>query len=202
MSSRSVTAAALLFGCLLLSGAGSIPPQKFFVPWKVLNPGDDPLKTPLVLCWIPASRDEIRHSDLLTSRALTLFSSQCVGMQLVRPDDDSTIDRLGVTGRPPIALLLDGDEKELARVENQHGFLALSAVEKMVRETLRAREDEIDQELDDAQRKLDRNDREAAATLYLSVWPWRCLFPRHGPHAPPPPPTLRPTPLPPPTHEP
>jgi len=180
MSSRSLTATAFLLGCVMLSGTGSLPPQKFFVPWKVLNPGDDPLKTPLVLCWIPGTRDEIRHSDLLTSRALTLFSSQCVGMQLVRPDDDPTIDRLGVTGRPPIALLLDGDGQEVARVENQHGFLPLSAVEKMVRETLRLREDAIDRQLDDAQRKVSTNDREGAATLYLTVWAGRCLFPRQG----------------------
>jgi hypothetical protein len=180
MSSRSFTAIALLLGCLLLSGAGVLPPQKLFVPWKVLNPGDDPLRMPLVLYWIPASRDEIRHSDLLTSRALTLFSSQCVGMQLIRPDDDSMIDQLGVTGRPPIALLLDGDGHEVARVENQHGFLALSAVERMVRETLRAREDAIDKQLDEAQRKVEANDRDAAAALYLGVWAGRCLFPRQG----------------------
>ena len=180
MLSRSLTPVALLLGFLFLCGADSLPPQKFFVPWKVLNPGDDPIRTPLVLYWIPASREEIRHSDLLTSRTLTLFSSQCVGMQLIRPDDDATIGHLGVTGRPPIALLLDGDGKEVARVENQHGFLALSAVERMVRDTLRAREDAIDKQLDEAQRKADANDRDAAAALYLGVWSGRCLFPRQG----------------------
>ena len=172
MSSRSLAVILLLLG--------SLPPQKFFVPWKVLNPGDDPVRTPLVLCWIPATRDEIRHSDLLTSRALTLFSSQCVGMQLVRPDDEPTIERLGIAGHPPMALLLDGAGKELARVENQHGFLALSEVEKMVRDALRTREAAIDRQLDEAQHRIDANDRDGAAALYLSVWAGRCLFPRQG----------------------
>src|SRR6266446_9680330 len=68
-------------------------PQVYFVPWKILNSADDAVKTPLILYWLPASAPEVKRSELLTSRPLTMFASQCVGMQLVRPDDAGSIDK-------------------------------------------------------------------------------------------------------------
>src|SRR3954470_6279055 len=70
-----------------------------FVPWKVLHSGDAPLNTSLVLYWIPGSRDEIRHSGLLVSRPLALYAAQCVGMQVIRPDDDEMIANIEGTGK-------------------------------------------------------------------------------------------------------
>src|SRR6202007_1170262 len=49
-----------------------------FVPWKVLVPGDTPASAPLSVFWVPASPDDFKHSEMLFSRPLTSFASQCV----------------------------------------------------------------------------------------------------------------------------
>ena len=56
------------------------------------------MQSQLVLYWLPGSRDEIRHSDLLVSRMLALYAMQCVGMQVIRPDDDVMIEKFDETG--------------------------------------------------------------------------------------------------------
>jgi hypothetical protein len=150
------------------------------VPWKVLDAGDEPLHASLVLVWIPASRDEARHSDLLTSHALTLYAAQCVGMQLIPPDDFATIERFDATGTLPVAILTTSDGKPLARVDSDRGELRLSDVEKMVRDELHTRASAIDALLDDAVEQLDHGSRDLAVEDYRQVWEQRCLFPREA----------------------
>lgn len=155
------------------SGSGEL-----FVPWKVRNPGDEMIKKSLVLYWVPGSREEIRRSDLLVSHALATYAAQCVGMQVIRPDDDEMIERLEVTGKLPICVLTAGNGKAIARVGGDHNPLRLSEVEKMVRDEVGAREEEADRMLDDALRKLQDGDRAAAVELYRQVAAEECLFPR------------------------
>ncbi|HEX3581361.1 MAG TPA: hypothetical protein VH087_06340 [Thermoanaerobaculia bacterium] len=148
-----------------------------FVPWKVLNLGDAPAKGELVLNWIPATRDEIRHSPLITSRSLALSASQCVAMQIVRPEDSETIEKLAAD-ELPAAILVDGDGKVVARVKSEAGALRTQDVEKMVRDALANRDIELDHVLDSAKTKADAGEREAAVDLYRRVCAMRCLFPR------------------------
>jgi len=157
------------------AGESSLPT---FVPWKVLNPGDEPLHNDLVLYWVPSSRDEVRRSPLLTSRPLAIYSTQCVGMQLVRPDDDERLAKLEVNGALPAAILTTGEGTIVARVANAGGLLRLSDVEKMVRDTLVNRDVETDRLLDDAKGKAEAGERDEAVALYRRVWAQRCLFPR------------------------
>ena len=63
------------------------------VPWRVLEP-ETKVDAPLVLFWIPASVEELRHSELLTSDDLTLFSSQCVAMHIIRLNDQARLTSL------------------------------------------------------------------------------------------------------------
>ena len=166
---------AVLISLALQSRAGdsSLPT---FVPWKVLNPGDEPLKSDLVLYWIPSSRDEMRRSPLLTSRPLAIYSTQCVGMQLIRPDDEDRIELLGAKDALPMAVLVSSsDGKVVARVGAP--FRA-SEVEKMVRDTLVAWDSDADQLLDDARSMVASGDREGAIVNYRRVCAQRCLFPR------------------------
>ncbi len=148
-----------------------------FVPWKVLNHGDTPAKSELVLNWIPATRDEIRHSPLITSRSLALSASQCVAMQIIRPDDSETIEKLDVQ-ELPAAVLVDGNGTVVARVKSEAGSLHTQDVEKMVRDALASRDAEIDHVLDSARTKADAGERDAAVDLYRRVCALRCLFPR------------------------
>src|SRR6266702_3872837 len=110
---------ASLIGILASSTAGAdlnVPVS--FVPWKVIVPGDSPARAPLTLYWIPATRDDFKHSEMLFSRPLTSYASQCVSMQVIRADDAVMIEKLGVSGALPIAVLLDGDGKQLGKVDN------------------------------------------------------------------------------------
>lgn len=149
-----------------------------FVPWKVIAPGESPAKAPLTLCWIPASRTDFKHSELLFSRPLTSYASQCVAMHVIRADDAAMIDKLGVAGALPVAVLLDGDGKQLGKVDNDRGALKVAAVEKLVRDQLRAREAVLDARLDDARKKAVAGDRDSAVAAYRSIWDLRCVFPR------------------------
>lgn len=163
---------------LVNSNAGQV-----FVPWKVLNPGDEPVRSSLVLYWLPGSRDEIRHSDLLVSRSLAVYAMQCVGMQVIRPDDDEMIEKFGATGKLPVCVLAHPDGTAIARVANDNGALRSAAVEKMVRDELGVRELEADRMLEDARVKLAHGDRDGAIGLYRKVAAEQCLFPRKGKEA-------------------
>ena len=177
---QTALAVALVLASTCLFAAGDRSSVVSFVPWKVLDAGDEPIHTALVLVWIPASRDDVRHSELLTSRALTLYAAQCVGMQLIRPDDFDSIDRFNAAGTLPTAILTTSDGRPLARVDGQRGELRASDVERMVRDELRAREAAVESLLDDALEQLAHGSRDAAIDDYRHVWEQRCLFPREA----------------------
>jgi hypothetical protein len=144
-----------------------------FVPWKVLMPGDAPAKSPLTLFWIPASVDDFKHSEMLFSRPLTSFASQCVAMHVIRADDQAMIEKLGVAGALPVAVLVDSEGKQLGRVPNDGGMLRVSAVERLVREQIRAREAQLDAQLDSARRS-------GNVAALRAICDQRCAFPREA----------------------
>lgn len=150
-----------------------------FVPWKVLAPGESPPEAPLILYWIPASPQDFKHSELLISRPLTLYASQCVAMKVVRPDDSERIASLGVQ-QLPTAILVDAGGKQLGVVRPERGRLRVRAVERLVRDKLAERDMSVESQLDDAGRKASSGDRQGAIDAYRAIWNLRCLFPRHG----------------------
>ena len=172
-------AAALALAMTGVQASPGGPPHLSLVPWKVVEPGDE-VRAPLVLFWIPASRDEVRRSELLTSDELTLYSSQCVAMRVVRSDDEDMLVRLDAGGALPMAVLADGDGHVLARVDNEDGTLAVGDVEEMVREELDHRATDADALLDTARQKADAGATDEAIALYRAVWEQRCLCPRQA----------------------
>jgi len=182
-SAVPVLAAAFLTLALVpahAAGGGGLTSNVVFVPWKILNLGETLPAGMLVLYWIPASRDEFRRSELLTYQPLTTYPPQCVAMSVVRIDDQETIARLEAAGKLPIAVLAGEDGSVLGSVENERGALSAAAVDKLLRDTISARETSLDRDLDDAPKKLGTGDRDAAVALYRHVWEQRCLFPRHA----------------------
>jgi hypothetical protein len=174
---RRISVRILAAIALALAVQGGQPPDPvWFVPWKVLNPGDTAPHAQLIVYWLPASRDEMRHSELLTSRTLTIYSSQCVAMHVVRPDDFERIAKLGANGKAPVVLLLDGDGREVTHIDNEAGALRVATVERIVRDEIRNREDEADRLLDEARRK----DKNEAISIYRYVFDQRCLLPRQA----------------------
>src|SRR5205823_12740930 len=108
-----------------------------FVPWKILNPGDAPPSSELVLYWIPLSSDDFRHSELLTYQPLTTYSRDCVSLSVIRADDATTIARLEASGKLPMAVLAGADGRVIAFVSNERGALHAAAVDKLLRDTIR-----------------------------------------------------------------
>ena len=170
-------AASITLGLLVAATVASDEPISF-VPWKVVIPGESPSVSPFTLFWIPASPDDFKHSEMLFSRPLTAFASQCVAMDVIRADDAPMIGKLGVAGALPVAVLVDGDGRQLGRVDNEKGVLRVAAVERLVRDQLRARDVALDALLEDAQRKAAAGDRDAAVLSYKAIWGLRCLAPK------------------------
>src|SRR5688572_32588023 len=91
---------------LLCCGARALPaeePHVALVPWRVVEPHTT-VDAPLALFWIPASGEELRRSELLNSDDLTLFSSQCVAMRVVRSSDEARLAALAADAEPPLVV--------------------------------------------------------------------------------------------------
>ena len=166
---------------VLLVGTAVVPAEDLhvaLVPWKVIEPGTN-VDAPLVLFWIPASPDEVRRSPLLTSQELTLFSSRCVAMRVVRLNDRARLAKLDAADGVPLTILADQRGTILGRVTSEDGVLPVGAIEELVREELEQREADADARLDRAA-DMAEDDVEAAVALYRSVWEDRCTCPRQG----------------------
>src|SRR5947207_2261615 len=152
------------------------PPKAYLVPWRTLKAGEAPLTTPVVVYWFPAAPDEMNTSELVQSRMLTLYSAQCIGMQLVKPDDAEAVAKWNVADKRPIALLVS-DGKEVARVTADKGALRSAEVENAIHHELYVRGVALDEQLATAKNKADSGDRDAAVAAYQKVWEQRCLMP-------------------------
>jgi len=152
-------------------------PKTYVVPWKMISA--DAAATPLSIYWAPASAAEVKGSDMVSSRMLTLASAQCVGMYVIHPEDTQTQTKWEVAGKLPAALLI-ADGKTIARVDSTNGNLRLSDVENMVNHELNTRENALDKMLDDAKKKAESGDKDGAVAAYKQVWDSRCVAPKKG----------------------
>ncbi|MFL6247332.1 MAG: hypothetical protein ACJ74H_14980 [Thermoanaerobaculia bacterium] len=173
-----VLAAIALVSC----GTRALPAGETYValvPWRVVEPHAK-VDAPLALFWIPASAEELRRSDLLTSDDLTLFSSQCVAMRVVQLHDSARLAALSDDAEPPLAVLADRAGNVIGRVKGERGVLSVGEVEELVRAELDRRAEESEAMLDRAQERVDANDVDAAAALYRAVWEQKCVCPRQA----------------------
>jgi thioredoxin-like negative regulator of GroEL len=170
---RAAAAVALLFvaSALPLLAAGRI-----FVPWKVLDAGDPATESMFVLYWVPSSPDEMRKSDLLTSRPLAIYSSRCVAMHVVRVDDGERVEALGVGKLPVVILVQDGGE--VARVGGDGTIFRAGDVESMIDDVFAAREAAAQGDLDRGRELVKEGDQAQAAELFERVSNCRCAFPK------------------------
>ena len=173
---RVAAAVVLLFsGAVLPAGETYVA----MVPWRVVEPGGA-VDAPLVLFWIPSSVDELRRSELLSSDELTLFSSRCVAMRVVRLNDAARLAKLEVGDALPAAVLARQDGQIIGRVTADDGVLSVTAVEALVREELDRRTAQAEELLDRARIRAEADDRDAALAMYQAVWEARCICPRQG----------------------
>ena len=173
--------------CLIVVAASAAHAQPLmaprgdrFVPWTVLNPGVVPPKAPLVLYWIPLSRDEVKASELVTSRELADAAGDCVSLQVIRPDDFARVAKYKEKASLPIGVLTDANGAELARVDSVRGLLPAGALASLIRDEMRSRGREADEALESAKAKQAAGDVRGAIALYQQVAAQGCVVARQS----------------------
>jgi hypothetical protein len=164
-------------------GPGTGNPDEHLVPWTFLGKGESIGKGPIVVYWLPSTADEMKRSQLLTSRPLLEDSTRCVRLQVVLPADVTNVEKLGATGKLPAAVLVDREGKVVRRVDNVRGALPTAAVEQMVSDELSSRDRAVFPEITEARKRAAAGDKDGAIDLYKKVWDDRCLFPLIGAEA-------------------
>src|SRR5467141_2331162 len=133
------------------SSGGGAGPAVYNVPWKVWTAKETPDKG-LILYWFPLSQKELEKSSLRSSRILSLYSSQCVTMQVADPRFPELQKVLG-DSKPPVAVLANADGSTIKKVEGKDGFLKAEPVEKAVDSEMKQRENMLNEHLKEAKDK-------------------------------------------------
>ena len=136
----------------------------------------------LVLYWFPADQNEVRNSSLRQSRALSLYASQCVAME-VGDTQVPNADKLLGDSKLPVAVLATPDGAPVKKVENTNGKLKVADVEKVVESEMKQRESSLDDQLKDAAAKVKAGDNDGAIKGYRAVLDQKCLFPKKAKEA-------------------
>src|SRR5215469_6318835 len=161
-------------------GGGGIsvqPTEVYRVPWHIAAANDPPPSAGLVLYWFPSSNEELRVSSLRTSRTLTLYSSQCVAMEVA--DSQSSAGVKFASGASlPVAVLTTADGKVIGKSENQKGFLRVEEVEKLVDHEVKQRETAVEERMKEGKGKAKSGDKDGAVAAYREVVEQKCLFPK------------------------
>jgi tetratricopeptide (TPR) repeat protein len=159
------------------SGGGANPaPVVYNVPWKAWTANENPAKG-LVLYWFPLSQKELEKSSLRASRILSLYSSQCVAMEVADPRIPELQKVLG-DSKPPVAILATPDGSTIKKVEGKDGYLKAEQVEKAVDSEMKQRETALDDHLKEAKEKAKAGDNTAAIALLRTVAEDKCMFPK------------------------
>jgi tetratricopeptide (TPR) repeat protein len=156
-------------------GGGSNTPV-YTVPWKVRKPKDAPAMG-LVLYWFPASENELRNSSLRESRALSLYATQCVSME-VADNQIPNAEKLIGESKLPVAVLATPDGTPVNKIENKAGKLKVADVEKLIEGEVKQRESAVDAQMKDAAAKVKSGDNDGAIKIYRAVVEQKCLFPK------------------------
>ena len=161
-------------------GGGSNAPT-YPVPWKIYK-ANDVQANGLVLYWFPADQNEVRNSSLRQSRALSLYASQCVAMELADGRVPNA-DKLMGDSKLPVAVLATPDGAAVKKIENTNGKLKVTEVEKVVESEMKQRETALDSQLAEAARKVKAGDNDGAIKGFKAVLDQKCLFPKKAKEA-------------------
>ena len=151
-------------------------PTVYNVPWNIWAANKAPTKG-LILYWFPATDDEVKRSPMKTSRILTLYSAQCVSMEV---GDYGLTELKNIIGdsKPPVAVLATPDGTPIKKVENVGGKLNVPLVEKAVEGEMKQREAVLDESIKSAKEKIKGGDNAGAIALLKPVAQEKCLFPK------------------------
>lgn len=151
-------------------------PTVYNVPWKAWAANTAPTKG-LVLYWFPLTNDELKKSPMRASRILTLYSAQCVSMEVA--DFRSTeLQKILGDSKPPVAVIASPDGTPIKKLENVDGKLKVDQVEKALDGEMKQRESALDESIKAAKEKLKSGDNAGAIALLKPVAAEKCLFPK------------------------
>ena len=157
------------------SGSGPTP-TVYNVPWNIWAANRAPNKG-LILYWFPATEAEVKKSPMKTSRILTLYSAQCVSMEVA---DYGMADLKNIIGdsKPPVAVLATPDGNAIKKIENVDGKLNVPNIEKALESEMKQREGALDDSIKSAKEKMKGGDNAGAIALLKPVAQEKCLFPK------------------------
>src|SRR5437899_749021 len=158
-----------------MGGGGGSAPQTYMVPWKVVQSADT-LKEGLAVYWLPASQVEVERSSLRESRTLSNYASQCVTMGIV--DQKTAVgQKFAQPNQLPVAVVVQADGTEVARLENKNGKLTVGDLEKLLDNEMKKRENAVKEKLESAKSKAKAGDNDGAITELKAVYEQKCVFP-------------------------
>ncbi len=157
-------------------GMGGADDPAYQVPWKVLKADDPPIKEGLILYWIPTGQQELERSSLRNSRTLTLYSAQCVAMEITAAASPAGQKFAGDT-KPPVAVLVQPDDTVIGKAEAINGFLRVTQVEELLEGEMRKRGATVKDKLEDARRKAKAGDTQGAIAELRGIAEQKCMFP-------------------------
>jgi len=155
---------------------GGFDDSAYRVPWKVLKASDAPVKDGLVLYWFPTGQYELEKSSLRSSRVLTLYSSQCVSMEVADVSGPEA-EKLTSGAKLPVAVLAQPDNTVVGKVVSTDGKLHVDQVEKLVEEEMKKRESAVKEKLEDAKNRAKVGDKQGAIDEFRAVVQQKCMFP-------------------------
>lgn len=149
----------------------------YFVPWAfVAELPPEPLGD-LTVYWFPTGPDNAQSSPMRSSRNLTNWSGQCVGVGLV-PDSATLVrTKYGVSADEPMAIVVDREGEEIGRIGAEKGRLNVLQVERLVSGELSERSRSLKEQLKEAKQLEKAGDADGAADLYGRIATEGCLFP-------------------------
>jgi len=163
-------------------GAGNdstVDEPVYQVPWRLIKPGDPPVKAGLVVYWFPSGNDELRRSSLLYSRTLSMYATQCVTMGVA--DAGTALGQKFAAGdKLPVAVLAEPNGAVVGKAENKNGFLRVDQVEKLVEGEIKRREAALKEKMAGAKEKAKTGDTQAAVQEFRGVLEQKCLFPKYA----------------------
>ncbi|HEY0723395.1 MAG TPA: tetratricopeptide repeat protein, partial [Pyrinomonadaceae bacterium] len=119
----------------------------------------------------------VKKSNLMSSRILTLYSAQCVTMTIAGAQTPELQSIIG-NSTAPFAVLASADGTPINKVENTGGKLKLEQVEKLVDAEMKQRENTLDTQLKEAKEKAKAGDSQGAIAQLKPVAEEKCLFPK------------------------
>ncbi len=157
--------------------ASAADEKVYHVPWRVRAPAEPPLAAGLVVYWVPSTPEEVVQSSLRTSRVLTLYSAQCVAME-VADFGSPERQKFAADAKLPVAVLATPEGTVVGKAENKDGYLRVEQVEKLVDGEVKQRENALEQQMKQAKEKAKSGDNSGAIQMYRAALDQKCLFPK------------------------